>query len=212
MSLFWASFGLILVSASALCLHLISRLKFFSKKARDLRKVHLEFKEVRLDEFVMLVSVEADLLVNREWRLTRGERRKAGAHRIKLARGFLRRMAVNGALCIEVARFQIRKIEEATGERLLERDHLSTRLFDRGAMCHFMANVCLARMYLLELRMIASPFYVPDLGGLFEVRGHSLIAWYEHMVEDVLEVASEDERHWLYENTLFMLTGLIEMP
>ena len=174
--------------------------------------MHLEFREVRLEEFGMLVSVEADVLVNREWRLTRGERRKAGAHRIKLARGFLRRMAVNSALCLEVARFQIQKVEEATGERLLERHHLPTRLFDRGAMCQFMAAVCLARMYFLEFCMIAWPFYVPDLGGLFEVRGHSLIAWYEHMVEDVLEVAGEDERHWLYENTLFMLTGLIEIP
>jgi hypothetical protein len=31
-------------------------------------------------------------------------------------------------------------------------------------------------------------------------------------VEDVLEVASGDERDWLWENTLFMLTGLVEMP
>ena len=192
--------------------HLAVRLKFFSKKARDLKTVHLEFKEVRIDEFGMLVCAEADNLVNYEWRLTRGERRKVAAERIKRARGFLRRIAVNGALSLEVARFEIRKIEEETGRRLLERNHLAARLFDRAAMCHFMAAVCLARMYFLEFCMIAWPFYVPDFGGRFEVRGYDLVLWYEHMVEDVLEVASEDEREYLYENTLFMLTGLVVMP
>jgi hypothetical protein len=192
--------------------YLAVRLKFFSRKARELVFVHRDFKEVRIDEFGMLVCAEADNLVNYEWRLTRAERRMVAAERIKRARGFLRRIAVNGALSLEVARFQIRKIEKETGNRLLQRDHLSTRLFDRAAMCHFMAAVCLARMYFLEFCMIALPFYVPDFSGRFEVRGYDLVVWYEHLVEDVLEVASEDERHWLYENTLFMLTGLVAMP
>jgi len=190
----------------------LRRLGFFSTRVRQLVEVYRDFKEVRLDEFGMLVCAEADDLVNREWRLTRAERRKVAAHRIKLARGFLRGMAVNGALCLEVARFQIREVEKKNGKRLLERNHLSTRLFDRAAMCHFMATVCLARMYFLELCLIAWPLYVPDFGGRFEVRGFSVSVWYEHMVQDVLEVASEDERDWLYENTLFMLTGLVAVP
>ena len=213
MNSLWAIFlPAFLVLVIGIVAHLAVQLKFFSKKARDLKTVHLEFKEVRIDEFGMLVCAEADNLVNYEWRLTRGERRKVAAERIKRARGFLGRIAVNGALSLEVARFQIRKFEEETGNRLLERNHLSARLFDRAAMCHFMAAVCLARMYFLEFCMIAWPFYVPDFGGRFEVRGYDLVVWYEHMVEDVLEVASEDERDYLYENTLFMLTGLVAMP
>ena len=208
-SIFLPSFVLLIILVAA---HWAVQLKFFSRKARDLKTVHQEFQEVRIDEFGMLVCAEADNLVNYEWRLTRGERRKVAAERIKRARGFLGRIAVNGALSLEVARFEIRKFEEETGNRLLERNRLSTRLFDRAAMCHFMAAVCLARMYLLEFCMIAWPFYVPDFGGRFEVRGYDLIVWYEHMVEDVLEVASQDERRYLYENTLFMLTGLVAMP
>ena len=208
-SIFLPSFLLLIILVAA---HWAVQLKFFSKKARDLGTVHKEFKEVRIDEFQMLVSAEADNLVNYEWRLTRWERRKFAVERIRRAKNFLRSMAVNGALCLEVARFQIRKVEEETGQRLLERDHLATRLFDRAAMCHFMAAVCLARMYLLEFWTIAWPLYVPDFGGRFEVRGFSLAAWYEHMIEDVLEVAEEDERKWLWENTQFMLTGLIPMP
>lgn len=208
-SIFLPSFFLLIILIAA---YWAVQLKFFSRKARELVFVHQDFKEVRIDEFGMLVCAEADNLVNYEWRLTRAERRKVAAERITRARDFLHRIAVNGALSLEVARFQIRKDEEESGNRLLERHHLSTRLFDRAAMCHFMAAVCLARMYFLEFCMIAWPFYVPDFGGRFEVRGYDLVAWYEHMVEDVLEVASEDQRHWLYENTLFMLTGLIAMP
>lgn len=212
MSLYWfVLVPCLLVVAGAFFVWLRT-LGFFSKRVRELVEVHQEFKEVRIDEFGMLVGAEADNLVNYEWRLTRGERRKVATERIKRARGFLRRIAVNGKLSLEVARFQIRKIEKEKGNRLLERDHLSTRLFDRAAMCHFMAAVCLARMYFLEFCMIAWPFYVPDFGGRFEVRGYDLVVWYEHMVEDVLEVASEDERDYLYENTLFMLTGLVVMP
>lgn len=212
MSLFWFVLVPCLLVVTGAFFVWLRTLGFFSKRVRDLVEVHQEFKEVRIDEFGMLVGTEADNLVNYEWRLTRGERRKVAGERIRRARGFLRGIAVNGKLSLEVARFQIRKIEKETGNRLLERDHLSTRLFDRAAMCHFMAAVCLARMYFLEFCMIAWPFYVPDFGGRFEVRGYDLATWYEHMVEDVLEVASEDERHWLYENTLFMLTGLIAMP
>jgi hypothetical protein len=212
MSLFWFVLIPFLLVVAGIALGWLRTLGFFSSRVRELVEVHREFKEVRIDEFGMLVCAEADNLVNYEWRLTRGERRKVAGERIRRARGFLRGIAVNGKLSLEVARFQIRKIEKETGNRLLERDHLSTRLFDRAAMCHFMAAVCLARMYFLEFCMIAWPFYVPDFGGRFEVRGYDLATWYEHMVEDVLEVASEDERHWLYENTLFMLTGLIAMP
>jgi len=213
MSLFWfVVVPTLLIVAGVPFFWSLRRLGFFSKRARELVGVYKEFKEVRIDEFGMLVSGEADNLVNYELRLTWGERRKFAVERIRRAKNFLRCIAVNGALCLEVARFQIRKVEQATGKRLLERDHLATRLFDRGAMCHFMAAVCLARMYLLEFWMIAWPFYVPDFGGRFEVRGFKLAAWYEHMVEDVLEVAEEDEREWLWENTLFMLTGLIPMP
>ena len=187
-------------------------LGFFSRRVRELVAVHKEFKEVHIDKFEMLVSGEADNLVNYEWRLTRWERRKFAAERIRRAKNFLRCMAVNGSLCLEVARFQVRRVEEKSGQRLLERDHRASRFFDRAAMCHFMAAVCLARMYLLEFWTIAWPLYVPDFGGRFEVRGFSLAAWYEHMIEDVLEVAEEDERKWLWENTQFMLTGLIPMP
>ncbi|HEY6352535.1 MAG TPA: hypothetical protein VI636_24315 [Candidatus Angelobacter sp.] len=213
MSLFWfVVVPTLLVGAGVSFFWSLRRLGFFSRRVRELVEVHKEFKEVHIDEFEMLVSAEADNLVNYEWRLTQRERRLAAAERIKRARGFLRKMAVNGALCLEVARFLIGKIEKETGNRLLERNHLATRLCDRAAMCQFMAAVCLARTYLLEFCMIAWPFYVPDFGGRFEVRGYDLAAWYEHMVEDVLEVASEDERHWLYENTLFMLAGLVVMP
>jgi hypothetical protein len=212
MSLFWFVLVPFLLVVVVVFLDWLRTLGFFSKRVRELVEVHRDYKEVRIDEFSMLVSGEADNLVNYEWRLTRGERRLVAADRIKRARDFLHKIAVNGALSLEVARFQIGKIEKETGKRLLERNHLSTRLFDRAAMCHFMAAVCLARMYFLEFRMIAWPFYVPDFGGRFDVRGYSLIVWYENMVEDVLEVASEDERHWLCENTLFMLTGLIVMP
>jgi len=213
MSLFWfvAVPVLLLVAGVSFCWWL-RRLGFFSTRVRGLVKVHLDFEEVRIDEFGMLVCAEADNLVNYEWRLTRAERRKVAVERIKRAQSFLGRIAVNGALSLEVARFQIRKFEEETGNRLLERNHLSARLFDRAAMCHFMAAVCLVRMYLLEFLMIAWPFCVPDLGGRFEVRGYDLVVWYEHMVEDVLEVASQDERHYLYENTLFMLTGFVAIP
>jgi hypothetical protein len=211
-SLFWIVLVPFLLVVAGIALGWLRTLGFFSKRVRELVEVHREFQEIRIDEFGMLVCAEADNLVNYEWRLTRGERRKVAGERITRARRFLRGIAVNGKLSLEVARFEIRKIEKETGNRLLERDHLSTRLFDRAAMCHFMAAVCLVRMNFLEFCMIAWPFYVPDFGGRFEVRGYDLVAWYEHMVEDVLEVASEDERHWLYENTLFMLTGLIAMP
>lgn len=212
MSLFWFVLIPFLLLGAGVFVHWLRTLGFFSSRMRELVEVHKEFKEVRIDEFEMLVSAEADNLVNYEWRLKRGERRLAAAERIKRARDFLRKMALNGALSLEVARFLINKIEKETGTRLLERTHLATRLCDRAAMCQFMAAVCLARMSWLEFWMIAWPFYVPEFGGRFEVRGYDLPTWYEHMVEDVLEVASEDERHWLYENTLFMLTGLVAMP
>ena len=212
MSLFWFVLGPLLLVGPAAFFVWLRWLGFFSSRVRELVEVHREFKEVRIDEFGMLICAEADNLVNYEWRLTRGERRKVAAERIQRARNFLQRIAANGALALEVARFQIRKVEQKTGSRLLERDHPSTKLFDRAAVCHFMAAVCLIRMYFLEFFMIAWPFYVPDLAGRFEFRGYDLVAWYEHMVEDVLEVASEDERHWLHENTLFMLTGLVVMP
>src|SRR5579864_5092919 len=213
MSLFWfVVIPFVTLAAGMSFLLRLRRLGFFSRRVRELVGVYKEFKEVRIDEFEKLVSAECDNLVNYEWRLTGRERRKFAAERIRRAKNFLRCIAVNGALCLEVARFQIRKVEQATGKGVVERDRLAARLFYRGAMCHFMAAVCLARMYLLEFWMIAWPFYVPDFGGRFEVRGFKLAAWYEHMVEDVLEVAEEDEREWLWENTLFMLTGLIPMP
>lgn len=213
MSLFWFAVVPFLLLATGFSLFWwLRRLRFFPNKTRDLVEVHVEFQEVVIEDFANLISAEADNIVNREWRLTRAQRRKVGARRLKLARGFLSGMAVNGALCMEVARFKIREIEKATGELILKRDHPAARLFDRGAMCHFMAAVCLVRMYFLEFRMIVSPFYVPNLGGRFEVRGHSLAAWYEHLVEEILEVADEHEKDWLYENTLFALTGLVEMP
>lgn len=213
MSLYWfVVVPFLLLAAGMSFIWWLRSLGFFSSRVRQLVEVYREFKEVRLDEFGMLVCAEADDLVNREWRLMHAERRKVAAERIKLARGFLQKIAVNGVLTLEVARFEIREIEQETGKRLLERNALPARLFDRAVMCHFMARVCLARMNFLAFLMIAWPFYVPDFSGRFEVRGYSLIAWYEHMVEEVLEVASEDACDWVYDNTLFMLTGLVEIP
>jgi hypothetical protein len=212
MNLVGSALALFLVSTLAVTFVLVARLKFFSKKARDLAEVNPDFQELRIEDFADLVCPEADEYINREWPLSRRARREACANRIRIVRDWLRRILMNGALCLEVARFHIRKIEETTGEPLGERDHLAVRIFDRGAMCHFIATVCLVRLFWIEFCMIAWPLYLPHLAGRFDVRGHSLVAWYGHLVEDVLELASEHEKQNMYEHVLFMLTGLIEMP
>ena len=213
MNLLWAvflpTFFVLIVGIAA---HWTVRLKFFSKKARDLEDVTREFQELRIDEFEKLVCPEADTFVNREWRLSGRLRRQACTNRIKIVHDWLSRIALNAALCVEVARFQIKKAEADTGRPLVDRDHVAIRIFDRAAMCHFMAAFCLGKLYFIELCRIAWPFYLPALAGRFEVRGHSLTAWYGHLVEGVLELADEDERDWLHDNVLFMLTGLVEMP
>src|SRR5215469_3185855 len=110
MSLFWFVLIPFLLLGAGVFVHWLRTLGFFSSRMRELVEVHKEFKEVRIDEFEMLVSAEADNLVNYKWRLRRGERRLAAAERIRLARDFLRKMALNGALSLEVARFLINKI------------------------------------------------------------------------------------------------------
>lgn len=213
MSLFWfVVVPSLLLSTGILVFWLLRRWHFFSHRARDLREVHLEFQELRIEEFEKLVCTEADEYVNREWRLNRRLRRQASINRIKIVRGWLHRIALNGALSMEVARFNIAKIEQDADLPPIDREQLAYRIFDRGAMCQLMAVVGLARLYWMEFRMIAWPFYLPRLAGSFELRGHDLTAWYGHLVDDVLELACKDQRHWLYENVLFTLTGLVEMP
>lgn len=213
MSLFWfVVVPSLLLSTGVFIFWLLRRWHFFSNRARDLREVHLEFQELRIEEFEKLVCAEADEYINREWRLSRRLRRQASINRIKIVRGWLHRIALNGALCMEVARFNIAKIEQDANLPAGDREQLTHRIFDRGAMCQLMAAVCLARLYGMEFRMVAWPFYLPRLAGSFELRGHDLAAWYGHLVDDVLDLACEDQRHWLYENVLFTLTGLVELP
>lgn len=187
--------------------------KFFSKEARDFSDVRWELKELRIEEFEMLVSPEADAYINEDWKLSAGKRREACASRLNFTRDWLLRILDNAVLFEQVARYRLRQIAAAseTLEEIDEND-LAFKILDRAVMCHFMAAVCLTKLNVLGFYRTAWPFYMPELAGRFEVRGHSLVAWYQHLVEDVLELADQDQRDWMYGDLLFMLTGIVEVP
>lgn len=187
------------------------RLKFFSSEARDFEEVRWELKELRIEEFEMLVCPRADEYINEDWNLRPAQRREACRSRLNFTRNWLHRIIGNATLFEQVARFRIRQIA-AAGETSADENDLEFKILDRAAMCHFMAALCLVRLRFIEFFRIAWPFYMPALAGRFEVRGHSLVAWYQHLVEDVLELASQDQRDWMYGDLLFMLTGVVEMP
>lgn len=211
MNLLVAFLLLSFASLLALAFYAAMRLKFFSNEARDLEEVRWELQELRIEEFEMLVSARADEYINEDWNLRPQQRRAACASRLNFTRDWLHRIIANATLFEQIARYCIRQ-SIAAGESSVEQNDLPLKVLDRAAMCHLMAAICLVRLRLLELYRIAWPFYMPSLADRFEIRGHSLVAWYQHLVEDVLELASQDQRDWMYGDLLFMLTGLVEMP
>jgi hypothetical protein len=202
----------LLLLTIAMVVRFAVHLKFFSKEARDFEDVRWDLKELRIEEFEMLVCPRADEYINEDWNLSARQRRQACTSRLNFTRDWLHRIVENAVLFEQVARFRLRQAAAAADQTPMDDNDLGFKILDRAAMCHFMAAVCLARLHFLGFCRIAWPFYMPSLAGRFEVRGHSLVAWYQHLVEDVLELASQDERDWLHGDLLFMLTGVVEMP
>jgi hypothetical protein len=193
------------------------RLQFFSAGARDLGEVRWELKELRIEDFDTLLCPRSDEFVNYAWDLTPSERWKACSNRLKLTRDWLHVIISNATLFEQVGRYCARQAADPTGEALLnhplneDENDLALKIMDRASMCHVMAALCLAKLELIEFCRIAWPSYTPRLAGLPVVRGHSLVAWYQHLVEDVLDLASRDKRDWMYGDILFMLTGVLEL-
>lgn len=184
---------------------------FFSSQARDLKDVRWELKELRIEEFEMLLCPRSDEFVNHLWRLTPRLRREACGNRLKLTRNGLRAILWNAVLFEQVGRFRVARQEADPSESTPEEKNLACSIFDRATMCHVMAALCLAKLRIIELCRIAWPFYRPNLANLPVVTGHSLVAWYQHLVKDVLDLADRDEREWMYGDILFLLTGMLEL-
>jgi hypothetical protein len=185
------------------------RLQFFSRSARDLDQIDIpnEVREIRINEFEMLVSDEADFSFKHAWQLTRPQGRQAVTWRLREARKWLHLLIANAALFQEIARFHIQAAASADPDSASPHD-LHFRVMDRAAMVHLMAATCLAKLTLIDLCHILWPTYVPKLAGRFQVRGHDLIEWYRHLAKEILELAQKSYDDITYTRFIFQLTGL----
>lgn len=209
MNLFWITFlPAFFVLAVVLGLSWALRLRFFSKEARDFNALRSDLKELSIEEFESLLHPSSKDIAGYSGNLTPRQRRTACADRLQFIRNCLHIILWNAALFEQLGRAQINQAAVAAGEMPIDENDLGFKILDHAAMCHFMAAICLAKLQSIELCRIAWPFYIPQLTGLSEVRGNNLVAWYQELVDDVLQLAGKDERSWLHGDIRFRLTGL----